>query len=127
MGEIFLFCISDMCFEHIICAWKFWSLFLTLFRWEHGMDRESLREGYLGGRSLSELVKESGLSYGTVRSRLLGMGVKLRGVGCPSNRKRIELPVLEILSRRNRGEKVRDLARSYGVCEDTLRARLRGE
>ena len=91
------------------------------------MDSESLRGGYLGGKSLSELARESGLSYGTVRTRLLGMGVKLRGMGCPSNRKRIELPVEEILMRRSRGEKVKDLARSYGVCEDTLRARLRGD
>jgi len=89
------------------------------------MEMMELRSAYESGRSLSELGKKYGVAANTIRTRLLREGVVLRGQGCPSNRKRIELPVLELRQLREQGLTYEEIGTRYGVSEKTIRNRLR--
>ena len=81
---------------------------------------EEIKKGYVeGGESLTELARRHGVSSGTIRGRLLEMGVTLRRRGCPHNRKPIPLPLEEIRNALEGGSNYALEARKYGgVGED---------
>lgn len=49
------------------------------------LPKADMVRAYEGGVSIRELAKEFGVSYHTVRTRLLGWGVKLRPIGNPTS------------------------------------------
>ena len=73
------------------------------------------------GLSLNQIAWDFGCGYGTVRSRLLGMGVVLRSMGCSSNRKKVVLDMGEVNRLRGEGKTWLEISSILGVCEDTLR------
>lgn len=89
------------------------------------MDTVELKRLYDIGLGMSEIGRRMGVSYNTVRNRLLSEGVVLRRQGLKGNRKIIPLPIEEIKEARGRGMTYAELGRVYGVDEKTIRNRIR--
>jgi len=89
------------------------------------LDLDLLVSRYREGRSINELAWDFGVSRGTVRTRLLSEGVKLRKPGC-QNRKRIPLDLAKVAKLRREGKVWTEIASELGVHVDTLRARRQG-
>lgn len=81
---------------------------------------DEIAEAYNAGARLCDLAEEYGMSYETVRRRLLEAGYGTR----PPGHQEIDLPVDEIVSRYEEGEHLRQIAEDYSVSHETIRQRL---
>jgi hypothetical protein len=89
-----------------------------------GLSIDDMARRYLSGETLAEIAVATGLSLSTVHVRLKRAGVQRRPGSRNPGRRRLDLPVAEIVGRYRAGETIGDIAGSLGVSGQAIRSRL---
>ena len=89
---------------------------------------EQIREDYLSGMTLQEIATRCGVSYQTVRRRLVAMGVELREyTGTRGGREPVyQVPMDQVRAMRALGRSVAEMATELHLPEEVIRKRMVG-
>ena len=96
-------------------AWK-----KKLGRPRREVDESVLIKRYVSGESSTKLSREFGISVDAVLRIIRRNGYSIRKGG----RRKLDLPIKEIVDKYCSGKKVDEIAEEYGVCREVVRLRL---